>query len=210
MPLFTAIAVLTLAIGIGANTAIFSVIQGVLLKPLPYPRSDELVALDHSAPGINLTRTGAAPFLYFTYREEGRAFQDVGLVNTGTVSVTGVGEPEEVPTLWVTDGVLPILGAQPMLGRVFSRTDAAPTTPETVMLTSGYWRTKFGADSSAVGRTLMVDSVKREIIGVLPDTFRFLDRHVSLVIPYRFDRSKVFLGQFSYLGHRAAEAGHLD
>ena len=198
MPLFTGIAVLTLAIGIGANTAIFSVIQGVLLKPLPYPRSDELVALDHSAPGINIAHAGAAPFLYFTYREEGRAFQDVGLWNTGTVSVTGVGEPEEVPTLWVTDGVLPILGAQPMLGRVFSRTDAAPTTPETVMLTSGYWRTKFGADSSAVGRTLMVDSVKREIIGVLPDTFRFLDRNVSLVIPYRFDRSKVFLGQFSY------------
>ena len=198
MPLFTGIAVLTLAIGIGANTAIFSVIQGVLLKPLPYPRSDELVALDHSAPGINITHAGAAPFLYFTYREEGRAFQDVGLWNTGTVSVTGVGEPEEVPTLWVTDGVLPILGAQPMLGRVFSRADAAPTTPETVMLTSGYWRTKFGADSSAVGRTLMVDGVKREIIGVLPDTFRFLDRNVSLVIPYRFDRSKVFLGQFSY------------
>ncbi len=198
MPLFTGIAVLTLAIGIGANTAIFSVIQGVLLKPLPYPRSDELVALDHSAPGVNLAHAGAAPFLYFTYREEGRAFQDVGLWNTGTVSVTGVGEPEEVPTLWVTDGVLPILGAQPMLGRVFSRTDAAPTSPETVMLTSGYWRTKFGADSSAVGRTLMVDGVKREIIGVLPDTFRFLDRNVSLVIPYRFDRSKVFLGQFSY------------
>ena len=66
------------------------------------------------------------------------------------------------------------------------------------MLTSGYWRTKFGADSSAVGRTLMVDGVTREIIGVLPDTFRFLDRNVSLVIPYRFDRSKVFLGQFSY------------
>jgi predicted permease len=125
-------------------------------------------------------------------------FQDVGLWNTGTVSVTGVGEPEEVRTLWVTDGVLSMLGAQPMLGRVFSRTDAAPSTPETVMLTSGYWRSKFGADSSAIGRTLLVDSVKREIIGVLPDTFRFLDRDVSLVVPYRFDRSKVFLGQFSY------------
>ena len=85
-----------------------------------------------------------------------------------------------------------------MLGRVFSRTDAAPTSPETVILTSGYWRTKFGADSSAVGRTLMVDGVTREIVGVLPDTFRFLDRNVSLVVPYRFNRSKVFLGQFSY------------
>jgi hypothetical protein len=87
MPLFTAIAVATLAIGIGANTAIFSVIQGVLLKPLPYPRADELVTLDHAAPGVNIAHAGAAPFLYFTYREEGRVFQDVGLWNTGTVSV---------------------------------------------------------------------------------------------------------------------------
>ena len=85
MPLFTSVAVLTLAIGIGANTAIFSVIEGVLLKPLPYPRSDELVVLDHALPGINLPRAGAAPFLYFTYREDGQVFQDVGLVNSGTV-----------------------------------------------------------------------------------------------------------------------------
>src|SRR5919106_3840336 len=171
MPLFTGMAVLTLAIGIGANTAIFSVVEGVLLKPLPYPRSDELVALDHAAPGVNLPRTGAAPFQYFTYREEGRVFQDVGLWNTGTVTVTGLGEPEEVRTLFVTDGVLPMLGVPPMLGRVFSKTDAAPGTPETVVLTSGYWRSKFGADNSAIGRTLMVDSRPREMVGVLPDTF---------------------------------------
>jgi putative ABC transport system permease protein len=200
MPLFTGVAVLTLAIGIGANTAIFSVVEGVLLKPLPYPRSGELVALDHAAPGINLPRTGAAPFLYFTYREEGRVFQDVGLWNTGTVSVTGLGEPEEVRTLFVTDGILPMLSVPPMLGRLFSKTDDSPSSPETVVLTAGYWRSKFGADHSAVGRTLMIDSKPREIIGVLPDTFRFLDRRVSLVLPFRFDRSKTFLGQFSFSG----------
>jgi predicted permease len=198
MPLFTAMAVLMLAIGIGANTAIFSVIEGVLLKPLPYPRSHELVTLDHAAPGVNLPSAGAAPFQYFTYREDGRAFQDVGLWNTGTVSVTGLAQPEEVPALFATDGILPMLGVQPMLGRVFSKTDAAPGSPETVVLTSGYWRAKFGADRSAVGRTVMIDSRPREIIGVLPDSFRFLDRKVSLVVPYRFDRSKVFLGQFSF------------
>ena len=121
MPLFTGITVLTLALGIGANTAIFSVIEGVLLKPLPYPRSDELVALDHAAPGVNLPSAGAAPFQYFTYREEGRVFQDVGLWGRGTVSITGRAEPEEVPALFVTDGVLPMLGAQPMLGRLFSK-----------------------------------------------------------------------------------------
>ena len=198
MPGFTAVAVLTLAIGIGANTAVFGVIQNVLLKPLPYPHSDELVVLDHAAPGVKIASAGAAPFLYFTYREDGREFQDLGLWNTGTVSVTGLAAPEEVRTLFATDAILPMLGVQPMVGRVFTRTDDTPGSPETVVLTAGYWRSRFGGDPAAVGRTLMVDSQPREIIGVLPDSFRFLDRTVSLVLPYRFDRSKVFLGQFSY------------
>jgi len=198
MPGFTAVAALTLAIGVGANTAVFGVIQGVLLKPLPYPHSDELVVLDHAAPGVNLPSAGAAPFQYFTYREEGRVFQDVGLWNTGTVSVTGLAEPEEVRTLFATDAILPMLGVQPMLGRVFTKADDTPGTPETVVLTAGYWRSRFGGDPAAVGRTLMVNSQPREIVGVLPDSFRFLDRNVSLVLPYRFDRKRVFLGQFSY------------
>jgi predicted permease len=198
MPGFTAVAALTLAIGIGANTAVFGVIQSVLLKPLPYFKSDELVVLDHAAPGVKIASAGAAPFLYFTYREDGRVFQDLGLWNTGTVSVTGLAEPQEVRTLFATDAILPMLGAQPMLGRVFTKSDGTPGTAETVVLTAGYWRSRFGADRSAVGRTLMIDGQPREIIGVLPDSFRFLDRNVSLVLPYRFDRSKVFLGQFSY------------
>ena len=198
MPAFTAVAVLTLAIGIGANTAIFSVIEGVLLKPLPYSHPEDLIVIDHSATGVNLPQVGAAPFLYFTYREEGQAFRDIGLWNTGTVSLTGLGDPEEVPTLFVTDGILPILGVPPMLGRVFTRADDGPDGPETVVLTSGYWHSKFGSDQSVIGRTLMLDSQPREIIGVLPDSFRFLDNQVSLVIPFRLDRSKVFLGQFNY------------
>jgi predicted permease len=207
MPVFTGVTVLTLALGIGANTAIFSVVQGVLLKPLPYPRSDELVILEHSAPGVNLPRAGIAPFLYFTYREDGRAFQDVGMFNTGTVSVTGLAEPEEAPALFVTDGVLPMLGVQPMLGRIFTKADDSPGTPETVVLTAGYWRSKFGANPSAVGRMVLLDGRPREIIGVLPDSFTFLDRRVSMVAPYRFDRSKVFLGNFSFAGMARLKPG---
>src|SRR5262245_55860268 len=121
LPAFTAVAVFTLAIGVGANAAVFSVIEGVLLKPLPYPEPDRLVVLDHSAPGVNLKSTNAAPFLYFTYREQGRVFQDVAMWASDTVSVTGLAEPEEVPAVIVTDGLLPMLGVTPALGRLFSK-----------------------------------------------------------------------------------------
>jgi predicted permease len=207
MPGFTAVAVLTLAIGIGANAAIFSVIEAVLLKPLPYPRSDELVTVDHAAPGVKIQHAGSAPFLYFTYREDSQVFQDVGMWRTGTMSLTGIAQPEEVPTLFVTDAILPMLGAQPMLGRLISKSDDGPGGPDTVMLSAGYWRAKFGGDRSAVGRTLMLDSRPHQIIGVLPDSFRFLDRKISLVIPFRIDRNKVFLGQFSYSGMARLKPG---
>src|SRR5580700_12213116 len=93
-PSFTAIVVLTLAVGIGANSAIFSVINGILLKPLPYPHSDRLVTVNHAAPGVNLPETGSAPFLYFTYREQGRSFEDTGLFGWTRRTVTGLVEPE--------------------------------------------------------------------------------------------------------------------
>jgi predicted permease len=197
-PTFTIVAVLTLAIGIGANTAIFNVIDAILLKPLPYPGSHELVALDHAAPGFEMPRAGAAPFLYFTYREDGRVFRDVGLWRTRTVSATSLPQPEEIQALFVTDGVLPLVGVQPMLGRVFAKEDDAPGATATVVLAFGYWQSRFGADRAVLGRTLMIDGRQREIIGVLPDTFRFLDRDVSVVVPFQFDRSKVVLGELGF------------
>src|SRR5262249_48226139 len=113
LPGFTAIAVLTLAIGIGANAAIVSVIEGVILKPLRFPPPDQLVVLERSAPGVGLQHTGASPFLYFTSREDARSFQDVAMWRSETDSITGLAEPEEVPSLVVTDGLLGILGVTP-------------------------------------------------------------------------------------------------
>src|SRR5262245_31149356 len=101
---FTLLTLATLAIGIGANAAIFSVIEGVLLKPLPFPRPDELIGVWHTAPGVNISELNAAPSLYFTYREEGRTFVDVGLWRESGASVTGLAEPERVGVLRVTDG----------------------------------------------------------------------------------------------------------
>ena len=123
---FTAVSVLTLALGIGASTAIFSVMDGVLLKPLPYPQSGQIVALRHTAPGAHIDDLNLAASLYFTYSEENRVFQDVGMWLPDTASVTGVAEPEEVPALLVTNRFLPVLGVQPAIGRPFTPSDDDP------------------------------------------------------------------------------------
>src|SRR3954470_17981768 len=197
-PLFTALTVLTLAIGIDANTAIFGVVEGILLRPLPFYHADELVAVDHSAPGVNLPKAGAAPFLYFTYREESKTFEDIGLWNTDTSSLTGLAEPDEIRSLNVTPSVLSILKVRPLAGRTFSDVEGNAGQPLTAILTYGYWRTKFGGDPSIVGRTITLDGRAREVVGVLPESFQFLDVRPAVILPIQFDRSKIFLGQFNY------------
>jgi len=200
-PMFTAITLLTLAVGVGANTAVFSVIEGVLLKPLPYPHPEQLVGVWLTAPGVNLKDALASPSTYFIFREQSRTFQDIGLWTGDSVSVTGLAQPEQVRALDVTDGILPILGIPPMLGRGFTRADDLPGSPDTVMLSNGYWRTKFGGDRSVIGRNITLDGKPREIIGVLPQGFRFLDQpDPALILPLKFDRAKTFIGNFSYQG----------
>jgi predicted permease len=197
-PIFTSMTLATLTVGIGANAAIFSVVESVLLKPLPYPHPDELVGVWHKAPGFNVTELNAAPSLYFTYREEGRTFQDIGLWREGAASVTGLAEPERVSVLRVTDGVLSLLGIPPVAGRVFSAKDDSPGSPPVVILTYGYWQARLGGDPGVVGWRLVVDGEAREVVGVMPRHFRFLDQRPSLILPEQIDRSKVVLGNFSF------------
>ncbi|HTX33389.1 MAG TPA: ABC transporter permease [Bryobacteraceae bacterium] len=199
-PGFTAIAVVTLALGIGANSALFSVIDGVLLKPLPYPHPEDLIGVWHNARGLNLSGVNMAPALYFTYREQNRSFTDIGMWDTGSSSITGLAEPEQVDTLEVTAGTLPLLEVPPALGRWFSPEDDLPGTPETAILMYGYWQARFGGDRSVVGRTIMADGRARQIIGVMPERFRFLDLRPSVILPMQMDRGKVHLGNFSYQG----------
>src|SRR5262249_42498912 len=127
-PTFTLAVVVTLALGIGANTAIFSVVHGVLIKPLPYPNPEELVSVRHTAPGLQSDDIGFSSAMYVTYRDESRTFQNIGLWSTGGQSVTGVGEPEQVRTLFVTYGTLQAFGVQPLMGRWFSESDDTPGT----------------------------------------------------------------------------------
>ena len=200
-PMFTVITLITLAAGIGANTLVFSVVEGVLLKPLPYLEANRLVGVWHSAPGIQINELNMAPSNYFVYREQNQTFQDVGLYQGDSVSVTGIGEPEQVDSLRVSDGTLPLLGVQPVVGRLFSREDDLPNNPKTVILTYGYWTRKFGGDPSVVGRTLLVDGDSRVIVGVLPRSFHFLDwQDPAVITPFQFERGKTTLGNFSYEG----------
>jgi predicted permease len=198
-PLFTTITLITLAVGIGANTVVFSVVEGVLLKPLSYPKPDELIGVWSRAPGINIPgKLNIAPFLYFIYREQNTTLQDFGAYNHNDVSVTGGGQPEHVRGLHVTDGTLPLLGAKPVLGRLFTKRDDAPDAPQTVLLSYGYWQRRFGGNKSVIGRALTIEGKAHEIIGVLPKDFQFLDdRQLELYLPMGWDRSKTKLGNFS-------------
>ncbi|HEX6771252.1 MAG TPA: ABC transporter permease [Acidobacteriaceae bacterium] len=198
-PLFTAVTLFTLAIAIGANTVIFSVVDGILLKPLPYPHPDQLIGIWHTAPGIGFKNLNMSPSIYFIDREQNKTLQDIGIYDGDAANVTGVGEPEHVNGLDVTDGTLPLLGVKPELGRLFTRQDDTAGAPATVLLSYAYWQRKFGGSPFAIGRSLTIDGKPHEIIGVLPRSFHFLDRKDdALYMPMQWDRSKTHLGNFSY------------
>ncbi|MCH9647840.1 MAG: ABC transporter permease [Deltaproteobacteria bacterium] len=199
-PTLSLAAILTLAVGIGAATAVFSVLYGVLLKPLPYENPDRLVGVWHTAPGLGWDRVNQSPALYFTYREKSQSFTDTGMWDNGTASVTGLAEPEEVEVIRVTDGIFPLLGSVPLLGRPFSQVDDSQAGAETVILSHHYWRDRFGSDPEAVGKTLLVDGKPREIIAVMSPELHFLDYDPALYLPFRFDRNEIFFGNFSYQG----------
>ena len=189
---FTAVAVLTLALGIGGTTAIFSVVNGVLIQPLPYSHPGRLVEVGLDLPGINQFNWPLSPAEYFTFREQSRTFENIGLYYTGfggnlySANVTGFGRPEHVPALGVSDGVLSILEVTPLLGRSFTRADDEPGSSDTAMITYGYWHSKFSGDRSAIGKTIEIDGKPSTIIGVLPQRFRFLDMtDLGILLPLR-------------------------
>ena len=187
--------------GIGANTVVFSVVDGVLLKPLNYPQSDQLIGIWHAAPGVNLPEINMGAFMYFTYREQNTTFQDIGCYRTDSLSVTGIGQPEHVEGVDVSDGTLPILGVKPALGRLFTRQDDQPNAARTVMLSYGYWQRRFGGSNSAIGRSITIDGTAREIIGVLPRDFHFLDDYEDRVyLPMQLDRSKTIPRRLQFNG----------
>ena len=204
-PGFTAIVVLTLAFAIGANSAIFSVVNRVLLHPLPYPESDQLIALRLDAPGAGGLASFSSglqlsPSMYITFSDHNQTFQSMGIWTSGRANVTGVGQPEEVRTEVISDGILQTLEVPPLRGRWFSKADQDPRGGKTIMLSYGYWKRRFGGDPDAIGRTLQVDAKPREIVGVMPRGFRMVDQDFDLLIPMAVDRLHQKLAPFGYDG----------
>jgi predicted permease len=176
---------LTLALGIGATTAIFSVVYGVLLKPLPFEDPRTLVTLRQHAPHGAGSNHGRATYL--TYRENQQAFEAIGAWDPAEVSITGGGAPERVQALLVSASTLPILRVRPLIGRTFTAEDDTPGGPLRVVLTYGYWHRRFGGAETVVGQQLAIDGTPAEIIGVLPASFKFLRTRPEVVLPLPLD-----------------------
>jgi hypothetical protein len=204
-PRFASVAVFTLALGIGATTAVYSVVNGVLLKPLPFPNPERLVSLYHVTPASATDFQGASS--YFTYRDHGRVFEDIGLWQAVSVAVIRVGVPEQVRALRVTDGILPLLGVRPELGRLIEKEDDAPGASSVAVLTHTYWQEAFGASRDVVGQSLLINGAPSEIIGVLPSSFRFLNTKSQVVVPMRLNRATTRALPFNANGVGRLKAG---
>ena len=167
-PGFTAVAVLTLALGIGATTAVFSIVDAVLLKPLPYDEPGQLVQV-WEAPGLG-QRNWASPGAFRDWKEHGTVFEELSLLDSREVNFTGGGEPERVSGLAMSASGLSILRVRPVLGRIFAADDDQAGKDQVVVLGHGFWQRRFGGDASVVGRTIQLNDQSRTVIGVLAPT----------------------------------------
>jgi predicted permease len=187
-PLFAAAAVLTLALGIGGTTAVFGVVYGVLIRPLPYHDPDALVRIVHNIGGI--VQPYFSDAIFVAYDEHGQAFEDVGVWSPdATATITGQGDPEEVRMLWASRSLLTTLAVPPALGRWFTTAEDTRGAESALLVSHGYWQRRFGGESDAVGRSLIVDGRPHRIVGVMPEHFRF-GGEFDILVPLRIDRAR--------------------
>jgi putative ABC transport system permease protein len=171
-PGFTLIAALTLALGIGANITIFSVVNAVLLRPLPYAEADRLVFLWSVAPRQNVRERTSAYADFSDWRNQNKSFEDLAVFDPTAVTLTGGAEPEQVMSVRASANLFPLLGVTPLLGRTFTA-DEERQKVRVVVLSHGLWRRRFGASPNILGQTLEIDGVSSQVIGVMPEHFRF-------------------------------------
>jgi predicted permease len=194
-PAFTVIAVLTLALGIGANTAIFSVVNAVLLKPLAVKEPDRLMTFWHSAPAKGLNHVDPNDSLVAYYRDRTRTFQGLAGYETGKFSITGGGEPEVLQGAIVTFNYFEVLGRDPLYGRTFTRQEETPGNNHVALLSYALWQRRFGANPNIVGQSINLDGEPTTIVGIMPADFDLpnpaeratISGHVQLWVPKGLD-----------------------
>ncbi len=187
-PGFTAVALLTIALGIGANTAIFSLINAVLLRPLPFADPERLVIVWEDSSFAGFPHNTPAAANYADIKAQSRTLQDLAALDGRSFNLTGDGEPERVEAYGVTANLLPLLGIGPALGRSFTAEEDSPEGPKVMILSYGLWQSRYGGERNIIGRDLLLNNEKYTVVGVLPAGFEFLRKDIGIVVPIAFTR----------------------
>jgi predicted permease len=186
-PAYAAVTILTLALGIGANTAIFSVVNGVMLKPLPYPRPERLMFITSTFPGLGFDRFWVSLPEWAEFKERSKSFQRVGAYRDGSVNLGTPERPRRVNSMIVTPELLDVLGVAPIRGRLFTDADALPGAEDVGIISFATWTSDFAADESVVGRVVQIDGAPTRIVGIMPRGYDIHDERVEVILPLTID-----------------------
>ena len=206
-PGFTFATVLTLALGIGATAAVFSVVDDVLLRPLPYPDSDRLVSVFFTAPGLGYDAMPLSDAAYRYLRDGQRSSSEMALADGEDMNLTGGGEPVRVAGARVTPGLFTLLRITPAIGRAFTAADGEPGAEPVVILSHSLWTDRFGGEAGVLGRIVSVDGVARRVIGIAPRELELPEPTTRIWIPFAIDPAHLSPGNFSYLCFARLKAG---
>jgi putative ABC transport system permease protein len=209
-PLFSITVILALAIGIGSAAAIFAIVNGVLLRPLPFGRPEQLVGAWHDLPPLSLFHAEQTPGTYLTYKRFAHSLAGIGIYQSSSVNIQdpdGRGDPERIVGVYTTRDVIPLLEVSPLIGRTFTADEDAPKGPNVAIISEGMWRSHFGSSQNVIGQKLLVFGRSTEIVGVMPARFRFPSRETQIWLPRQLDPTAEFLGGFSYGGVARLKAG---
>lgn len=203
-PSFTLTAVVLLALGIGANTAIFSVVKAVLLWPLPYKDSERIVRIWNTYPPLGMTELEFAEPEFIQYRNQVSSLDHIGAFSTGTQSLTGAGDAERITVAWASSDFFSVLGTQPALGRVFTAEEDQAGRDAVAVISRRLWQEKYGADSGLIGKSITLDGRSRTVIGIMPESFKFPGKDVDIWIPITINTASMNIGS-----HYIGLVGHL-
>ena len=188
-PGYAIVTILTLALGIGANTAIFSVVNGVILKPLPYPEPERLIYITSQFPTLGFDQFWVSAPEFIEFRDRNQAYESVGAYSAGAVNLGTPDQPQRVNSAVVTSELMPTLGVQPLRGRMFTREDTLPGAEDVAVLSAEVWRSAFHGDENVLGRIIQVNGLPTRVVGVMPEGYDVHDQKVQVWLPLTLDES---------------------